>query len=252
MFNECAKVSKQIGQNLYKKINLDKSNSEDIRCGFKAALKCLKAAVYLLMDVLKAHNLCTKYKLANMSVVSSYHSTITEEVRDQSDYKKTNAFRDLIKAQNDKANKLEALIEIGDLTEDNYADLGRKGIVLHQFIQDHRQAFHEIALAKAYGPNKVRPGGPKRFEQETRYAASTTTIEPMWPIELYKTQVDRDQQRLSSRLQRSIQEQIRSNKSTRPKAHYAPFKDNYNGHVTGNSVYCFSPDHKAKNCKRPS
>jgi hypothetical protein len=38
-FNECAKVSKQIGQNLYKNIFLDKSNSEDIRCGFKAALR---------------------------------------------------------------------------------------------------------------------------------------------------------------------------------------------------------------------
>jgi hypothetical protein len=59
----------------------------------------------------------------------------------------------------------------------------------------------------------------------------------MRPIKLYKTHLDRDQQRLSSRLQRSIQEQIRSNKLTRPKAQYAPFKDNYNGHVTGNSVY---------------
>jgi hypothetical protein len=55
-FNECADASKQIGQNLYKKINLDQSNSEDIRCGFKAALRCLEAAVYLVMDVLRAHN----------------------------------------------------------------------------------------------------------------------------------------------------------------------------------------------------
>jgi hypothetical protein len=101
----------------------------------------------------------------------------------------------LMKAQNDKANKLEALIEIGDLSEDNFADLGLKGVALHRFNQDRRQAFHDIALAKAYGPNEVRPGGPKRFEQETRYAASTTTIEPMRPIELYKTQVDRDQRR---------------------------------------------------------
>jgi hypothetical protein len=100
-FNECAKVSKQIGQNLYKKINLDKSNSEDIRCGFKAALRCLEAAIYLLMDVLKAHNLRTKDKLANMSVVFSHNSTMTEEVRDQSYYKKTNTFRDLMKVQND-------------------------------------------------------------------------------------------------------------------------------------------------------
>jgi hypothetical protein len=55
-FNECAKASKQIGQNLYKKINSDPRNSEDIRCGFRAALRCLEAAVYLLMDVLKAHS----------------------------------------------------------------------------------------------------------------------------------------------------------------------------------------------------
>jgi exonuclease III len=116
-FNECAKTSKHIGKNLYKKINLDQSNSEDIRCGFKAALRCLEAAVYVLMDVLRAHNQRITEKLANMSVVSSYHSTITE-VRDQSYFKKTNAFRDLMKAQNDKANKLEALIEIGDLTNE--------------------------------------------------------------------------------------------------------------------------------------
>jgi hypothetical protein len=95
MFNECPKLSKQIGQNLYKKINVDKSSSEDIRCGFKAALRCLESAVYLLLDVLKEHNLRTTDKLANMSVVSSYLSTIIGEVRDQSYYKKTNAFRDL-------------------------------------------------------------------------------------------------------------------------------------------------------------
>jgi hypothetical protein len=63
------------------------------------------------MDVLKPHNQRTTEKLANMSVVSSYHSTVTE-VRDQSYFKKTNAVRDLMKTQNDKANKLEALIEI--------------------------------------------------------------------------------------------------------------------------------------------
>jgi hypothetical protein len=74
-FNECIKVSKQICQNLYKKINLDKSNSEHIRCGFKAALRCLESAVYLLLDVLKAHNLRTKDNIANMSVVSSYLSS---------------------------------------------------------------------------------------------------------------------------------------------------------------------------------
>jgi hypothetical protein len=181
-FNQCAKVSKQIGQNLYKKINLDKSNSEDIRCGFMSSIRCLESAVYLLLDVLKVHNLRITDKLANLSVVSSYHSTITGKVRDQSYYKKTNAFRDLMKAQNDKANKLEALIEIGDLSKDNFADLGLKGVALHRFNQDRRQAFHDISLTKAYGPNEVRPGGPNRFQQETRYAASTTTIEPMRPI----------------------------------------------------------------------
>jgi hypothetical protein len=49
--------------------------------------------------------------------------------------------------------------------------------------------------------------------------------------------VDRDQRRLSSRLQRSIQKQVRSSKLTRTKAQYAPLKDNYNGHVTENSIY---------------
>jgi hypothetical protein len=87
---------------LYKKINLDKSNSEDIRCGFKAALRCLESAVYLLLDVLNAHNLRTKDNIANMSVVSSYLSSKTGEVKDQSYYFKNNAFRDLIKAQNNK------------------------------------------------------------------------------------------------------------------------------------------------------
>jgi hypothetical protein len=37
-FNECAKASKQIRHNLYKKKNSDLSNSEDNRFGFKAAL----------------------------------------------------------------------------------------------------------------------------------------------------------------------------------------------------------------------
>jgi hypothetical protein len=63
----------------------------------------------------------------------------------------------------------------------------------------------------------------------------------MPPIELYTTYVNRDQRRLSNRLQRSIQiqeqEQLRSKRSTRPKVHSAPFKANSKGHVTGNSVY---------------
>jgi hypothetical protein len=61
----------------------------------------------------------------------------------------------------------------------------------------------------------------------------------MLPMELYTTHVKRDQQRLSNRLQRSIQEQeqLRSTRSTRTKVHSAPFKANSKGHVTGNSVY---------------
>jgi hypothetical protein len=145
-----------------------------------------------------------------MSIVSSYHSTITE-ARDPSYFKKTNAFRDLMKAQNDKANKLEAIIEIGDLTNDEYTDLGFKGIKFHRFMQDRRQKYHDAALTKANGPTHVRPGDPATFEKEVRYAASTTSIETMQPIELYKGHVDRDQRRLSSRLQRSIQKQVRSN-----------------------------------------
>jgi hypothetical protein len=144
---------------------------------------------------------------ANMSVVSSYLSSKTGKVKDQSYYFKNNTFRDLIKAQNNKANKIEALIEIGNLSVENFNDLGLKGVALHQRNQDRRQDFHDRALSKAYGPNEVRPGGPKRLEKEIRYAASTTTIEPMLPIELYTTHVKRDQRRLSNRLQRSIQEQ---------------------------------------------
>jgi biotin synthase-like enzyme len=81
----------------------------------------------LLLDVLKAHSLVRKI-LANMSVVSSYLSTKAGEVKDQSYYFNNNAFRDLIKAQNNKANKIEALIEIGDLRDENFQDLGLKGL----------------------------------------------------------------------------------------------------------------------------
>jgi hypothetical protein len=83
-----------------------------------------------LLDVLKAHSLCTKDNIANMSVVSSYLTTNTGEVKDQSYYFKSNAFRDLIKAQNNKANKIEALIEIGDLSEEKFHNLGLKGVAL--------------------------------------------------------------------------------------------------------------------------
>jgi hypothetical protein len=61
----------------------------------------------------------------------------------------------------------------------------------------------------------------------------------MLPIELYTTHIKRDQQRLSNRLQRSIQEQeqLRSTRSTRPKIHSAPFKANSKRHVTGMKRY---------------
>jgi hypothetical protein len=133
------------------------------------------------MDVLKAHSQRTTEKLANKYIVSSYHSTATE-ARDLSYFKKTNAFRDLMKSQNDKANKLEALIEIGDLDNNEYTELDLKGIELHQFMQDRRKIYHDAALTKAHGPTHVRPGGPARFEKEVRYAASTASIEPMQPI----------------------------------------------------------------------
>jgi hypothetical protein len=59
----------------------------------------------------------------------------------------------------------------------------------------------------------------------------------MQPIELYQAYVDKDQRRLTSRLQRSIQTKVRNDESTRPKAQSAPLRDNSNGHVTGNSIY---------------
>jgi hypothetical protein len=116
-----------------------------------------------------------------MSVVLSYHNTTTQ-ARDTSYVKKSKLFRDLIKAQNNKANKLEALIEMGDLEDNEYTDLGLKGIELHRFMQDRGQIYHDADLTKAHGPFHVRPGGPARFEKEVRYAASTASIEPMQPI----------------------------------------------------------------------
>jgi hypothetical protein len=75
---------------------------------------------------------------------------------------------------------------MGALDDNEYTDLGIKGIELNQYMQDRRQEYHDAALTKAHGPNHVRPGGPVRFEKEVKYAASTASIEPMQPIELYK------------------------------------------------------------------
>jgi DNA polymerase III alpha subunit len=116
-----------------------------------------------------------------MSGVSSYHSTATQ-ARDTSYFKRSNLFRDLMKAQNHKANKLEALIKMGALDDNEYRDLGLKGSELHRYMQDRRQVYHDAALTKAHGPTHVRPGGPARFEKEVRYAASTASIEPIQPI----------------------------------------------------------------------
>jgi hypothetical protein len=113
-----------------------------------------------------------------MSLVSSYHSTTTQ-ARDTSYFKKSTSFRDLIKTQNDKENKLEALKEMGNLEDTEYTELGLKGIELHRFMQDRRQIYRDAALTKANGPIHVRPGGPARFEKEVRYAASIDSIETM-------------------------------------------------------------------------
>jgi hypothetical protein len=115
-FYECAKERKQIGQNLYKKINTDPDNSYDIRYGFKAALRCLEAAVFLLLNVLKAHSKRSVEKFANKLVVLSYHSTITHE-RDANYHRQNRSYRDLEKTQYNKTNQLEALIEMGDLED---------------------------------------------------------------------------------------------------------------------------------------
>jgi hypothetical protein len=104
-------------------------------------------------------------------------------------------------------------------------------------MQDRTQVYHDAALAKAHGPFHVRPGGPARFEKEVRYVASTASVEPMHPIELYQAHVDKDQRRLTSRLHRSIWTQVRSNKAIWPKAESAPLRSNCNGHITGNNIY---------------
>jgi hypothetical protein len=169
---------------LYKKINTDPSNSEDIRFGFKAALICLEAAVFLLMDVLKAHSLRSVEKYANKSVVSSYHSKITQ-TRDSNYHRQSRSYRDLMKTQYDKTNQLEALIYMEDLEDKEYEEIGLKGFQLHRYIQDCRQVYHDTALAKTHGlknPFPVEPGGPAQFEKELRYKASTASISPMQPI----------------------------------------------------------------------
>jgi hypothetical protein len=49
--------------------------------------------------------------------------------------------------------------------------------------------------------------------------------------------VDKDQRRLTRRLHRSIQTQVRRNEATQPKAQYAPLRSNSNDHVTENNIY---------------
>jgi hypothetical protein len=167
-------------------------HSEDIRFRFKATLRCLEAAVFLLMGVLKSHSQRSAEKYTNMYVVSSYHSTITQ-ARDTNYFKQSRLYRDLMKTQKNKTNKLKVCIEKGDLENQEYRELGLKGIELHRYMQDRRQLYHDTALAKAHGPFPVRPGGTARFEKEIRYNVSTASVEPMQPIELYQAYVDKDQ-----------------------------------------------------------
>jgi hypothetical protein len=51
------------------KKNTNPSNSEDIRFGFIATLRCLEAAVFPLMNVLKAHSQRSVEKYTNKSVI---------------------------------------------------------------------------------------------------------------------------------------------------------------------------------------
>jgi hypothetical protein len=85
------------------------------------------------------------------------------QARDANYYRQNRSYRDLMKTQYDKINQLEALIDIGDLENQEYKELGLKCNELHRYIQDRRQIYHDAALAKAHGlknPFPVRPGGP--------------------------------------------------------------------------------------------
>jgi hypothetical protein len=191
------------------------------------------------MDVLKVHSQRSVEEFENKSVVSSYHSAITHD-RDANYQRQSRSYRDLMKTQYDKTNQLKALIEMGDLEDNEYEDLGLKGMKLHRLIQDRRQVYHDMALADAHGlknPFPVGPGGPAQFEREQRYEASTASIATMQPIDLYQNYVYKDQRRLTSRLQHSIRTKVRSDLSTQPKAQFAPLREDSNGHVTGNIIY---------------
>jgi hypothetical protein len=134
------------------------------------------------MDVLKAHK----------SVVLSYHSAITHD-RDANYHRQTRLYRDLIKTQYNKTNQLKALIEMGDLEDNEYEELGTKGMILHRIIQDRRQVYHDTALADAHGlknPFPVGPGGPAQFEREQKYEASNASKATMQPIDLYQAIVN--------------------------------------------------------------
>jgi hypothetical protein len=56
-------------------------------------------------------------------------------------------------------------------------------------------------------------------------------------IDLYQAYVEKDQRRLTSRLQHSIKTKVRNYLTVRPKAQSAPLREDSNGHVTVNSIY---------------
>jgi hypothetical protein len=71
--------------------------------------------------------------------------------RDANYHRQNKSYRDLVKTQYNKTDQLEALIEMGDLEDDEYEEFGTKGIKLHRLIQDRRQVCHDTALADAHG-----------------------------------------------------------------------------------------------------
>jgi hypothetical protein len=180
--------------------------------------------------------------------VSLYHSALTT-ARDANYHRQNRSYRDLVKTQYDKTNQLKALIEMGDLEDDEYEDLGNKGMKLHRLIQDCRQVYHDTALADAHGlrnPFPVAPRGPPRFNKEQRYQDSDASIQTLQPLDLYHAVVDKDQRRLTSRLKSSIKTKVRNDLSTWPKTQSALLKDNSNGHVTGNNGHPTNNGHQRR------
>jgi hypothetical protein len=66
----------------------------------------------------------TEENFTNKLVVSSYHSAIMHD-RDANYHRQNKSYRDLVKTQYNKTNQLEALIEMGDLEDDEYEEFVR-------------------------------------------------------------------------------------------------------------------------------